>query len=86
MILVPLVPAHGCGPDTKDPAQYSARYAHSSSRLLDTTCTDAETKLILANASPRNPNVCMSKRSLKLRSLDVANRSQSKGKSDLLIP
>ena len=37
---------------------------------------------MLASASPRKPKVDMRERSSKLRSLDVANRSASSGRSD----
>ena len=62
------------------------RYAHGSSRVLDTMLIDAATNETLASASPRKPNVRILDRSENSRSLLVAKRSQTRARSSRGIP
>mmetsp|Transcript_37696 Transcript_37696/g.121153 ORF Transcript_37696/g.121153 Transcript_37696/m.121153 type:complete len:258 (+) Transcript_37696:293-1066(+) len=91
-IWVPWVPAHALGsaasPDlagTITPSAYVARYAHGAPAVIEVmeTCATCEMD---ASASPRKPKVSICSRSSYSRSLEVANRSHTRGKSPRAIP
>jgi hypothetical protein len=91
-IWVPCVPAHALGSaaspglaGTITPSAYVARYAHGAPAVIEVmeTCATCE---IDASASPRKPKVSICSRSSYSRSLEVANRSHTRGKSAWAIP
>jgi hypothetical protein len=91
-MVVPVVPAQGFGSaaspifkGTIFPSLYLVLYAHGdfSVFVVITTC---ETCVILANASPRNPNVRMLFKSSNRAIFDVVNRSHKMGKSSFRMP
>ena len=91
-MVVPCVPAHALGSVLSPsliganlPSKYLALYAHGASavRVVMVTCA---TCVMLANASPRNPNVVMVFKSSNEVNLDVVKRSHTIGRSSFRMP
>ena len=83
---MPGTPAVGLGPSgVIFPSAYAALVACAAPAVMVVTVRLA-TKLMLASASPRNPNVATASRSSNVRSLDVVWRSHRMDISSSRIP